>query len=447
MRPGASAARCRHRRAADIARRARCSSSTRHGSTSTCASRGSTRSWPRCPAPMRRRAAGCSSPSDPAAVGCIALRPLDASRRGGDATASVTGEVKRLYVRPGAPQRRLGPQARRGAARGSARHRLPRAEARHARMDDRGARALRAPRLRGVRAVLPQSAARRRVHGARAVSAATRDASERRRSRGHRRAACRASRRAPASQVVVAVIGKSDVYPRLPWKAFALGASLAALALVVGEAWRPDWATGTPRCVVAVTILGAGALSALAAVYVPAFARLFLRPSRARRSRCGSTRRRCSSSGELFRTRERTGVLLLVSLFERKIELVPDTGCRERVDGAPNGSASSRGWRRRCATGRPADALPRASTRSPSCSRAKAFARRAGRRSSAEPADRTSAAHERARDAMRCRGIVAASRSSLPRHGSRRRWRPTFPSSPAASSTTPRSCRRRRASA
>jgi len=135
------------------------------------------------------------------------------------------------------------------------------------------------------------------------------------------------------TQVVVAVIGKADAYVELPWMAFALGASLAAFALVIAEAWRPDWATGHAALRVTVTILAAGSASALAAVFLPAFARLFLRPSR-RDVEVRQYAQALFLERELFRTRERNAVLLLVSLFERKIELLPDTGFGNRVAAA-----------------------------------------------------------------------------------------------------------------
>ena len=51
-------------------------------------------------------------------------------------------------------------------------------------------------------------------------------------------------------QVVTAVVGKSDHYVELPWKAFALGAVLAALGVVLADALRPDWvdARMSPCC-------------------------------------------------------------------------------------------------------------------------------------------------------------------------------------------------------
>jgi uncharacterized membrane protein len=41
-------------------------------------------------------------------------------------------------------------------------------------------------------------------------------------------------------QIVAAVMARSDGYPEVVWKAFALGVALAALAVAVLEAARPD---------------------------------------------------------------------------------------------------------------------------------------------------------------------------------------------------------------
>jgi len=142
-------------------------------------------------------------------------------------------------------------------------------------------------------------------------------------------------------EVVAAVIGKADAYPELPWTAFAVGASLAAFATVVADRLRPDWAMVPATLVAAVTILGVGAVCALAAVFIPAFARLFLRAPR-----CEVEVREHARSlfleRELFRTRERTGILILVSLFERRIELLPDTGFAAAVARARLGSGGAR---------------------------------------------------------------------------------------------------------
>lgn len=134
-------------------------------------------------------------------------------------------------------------------------------------------------------------------------------------------------------QVVTAVVGRSDAYVEIPWKAFALGASLAGFALVLSDVRAPQWTTSASAIVHAITILSAGAAAALAAAFVPAFGRLFLRQYRREeevRQHAESLflRHGCNA------TRNRTGVLLLVSLFERRVEIVHDIGFAGRVSEA-----------------------------------------------------------------------------------------------------------------
>jgi len=134
-------------------------------------------------------------------------------------------------------------------------------------------------------------------------------------------------------EVVTAVVGKADAYPELPWTAFALGASLAALATVAADVLRPDWAAAHATLLTAVAILGAGGVGALATVFVPAFARLFLRQTR-RDAEVRQYARALFLERELFRTPARTGILILVSVFERRIELLPDVGFGDRIGAA-----------------------------------------------------------------------------------------------------------------
>jgi putative membrane protein len=135
------------------------------------------------------------------------------------------------------------------------------------------------------------------------------------------------------AQVVVAAIRKADSYVELPWKAFALGASFAAFAAVLADLLRPQWVTSETTLVSAVFILAAAASCALLAVFVPRFARLFLRGARGDLE----VRQYAQSlflTRELFRTQNRTAVLILVSEFERRMEILPDVGLHERVSEA-----------------------------------------------------------------------------------------------------------------
>jgi len=132
------------------------------------------------------------------------------------------------------------------------------------------------------------------------------------------------------AQIVLAVIERSDTYSELPWKAFALGASLAGLSVSVLDLLRPGWTSGIAVLIAVVLLLAAGAAGALLCVSVPRFARLFLAAHRAE----VEVRQYAESiflSREVFATRRRTGVLLLVSLFERQVVVLPDTGLGQRL--------------------------------------------------------------------------------------------------------------------
>lgn len=131
-------------------------------------------------------------------------------------------------------------------------------------------------------------------------------------------------------QIVAGIVDKSDAHIELPWKAFAMAAVLAGLVLVVADAARPQWLTANAVLIDTVTILGSGGASALLAIFAPAYARLFLRSTR----RDFSVRRHAQAlflEHELFRTRQRNGVLILVSCFERRVEILADIGLHQHV--------------------------------------------------------------------------------------------------------------------
>ncbi len=132
------------------------------------------------------------------------------------------------------------------------------------------------------------------------------------------------------AQAIAAIVGKADDYPDIPWKAFALGAAMAAMAVVADEFIRPDWASiHTPlRDVTA--ILVAGVLCCVAAMAIPGFGRLFLNRARAR----GEVRQHAQGiflQREMFATAERVGILMLVARFERRIVILPDSGIARHV--------------------------------------------------------------------------------------------------------------------
>jgi putative membrane protein len=127
------------------------------------------------------------------------------------------------------------------------------------------------------------------------------------------------------ARVSTAVIGKADSYPELPWKAFALAVTLAAFALVLADALKPQWVSAGAALLHSFAILAAGIAAAAAAIVFPPFARIFLRRTR-RDVEVHQYAQSLFLRLALFDAPGRRGVLILVSMFERKIEILPDSG-------------------------------------------------------------------------------------------------------------------------
>jgi len=127
------------------------------------------------------------------------------------------------------------------------------------------------------------------------------------------------------AQIVLAVIERCDSYAEIPWKAFALGAAVAGFLVFIFDLFFSQWCSDTMVLISVFSMLIAGILAAILSLYVQKFARFFLVTNRAE----VEVRQYAESlflSRELFATRRRTGVLLLVSLFEHQIILLPDKG-------------------------------------------------------------------------------------------------------------------------
>jgi putative membrane protein len=132
------------------------------------------------------------------------------------------------------------------------------------------------------------------------------------------------------AQIVLAVIKRSDDYAELPWKAFALSASVAGLFVVILDLLLNYWVSHTTVLIAAVVMLSTGAAFAVLTIFIPGFARIFLSANRAE----VEVKQYAESlflNRELFATSKRIGILLLVSLFEKQVILLPDKGLRSRL--------------------------------------------------------------------------------------------------------------------
>ena len=92
------------------------------------------------------------------------------------------------------------------------------------------------------------------------------------------------------AQIVLATVMRSDSYVEIPWKAFALGASIASLLMVFLDLFVLGWLTATMILFSVAVILATGAIFALLTVLFPRFATLVSLPA-AERNRKYAIRR------------------------------------------------------------------------------------------------------------------------------------------------------------
>lgn len=133
---------------------------------------------------------------------------------------------------------------------------------------------------------------------------------------------------ATGAQAVVSVVDRSDSYPEVPWRAFALGVALAALfawlipvsgaLLYHSTAW------------VLAVVLGAGAVAALVTIFLPVAGRWLLPASRCQ-AEVQQYAKTLFLERELFATRGRSAVLLHVSLYEGCAVVIADKALREQL--------------------------------------------------------------------------------------------------------------------
>jgi len=140
-----------------------------------------------------------------------------------------------------------------------------------------------------------------------------------------------AAEKLTGAQIVLAVIERSDLYSELPWKAFALGVSLAGLLIFIFDLLWASWCSPTMVLISVGAMLLTGILSALLSLYIPKFARFFLSVHHAE-AEVHQYAESLFLSRELYATRRRTGVLLLVSIFEHQIILLPDKGHNRKLN-------------------------------------------------------------------------------------------------------------------
>lgn len=147
-------------------------------------------------------------------------------------------------------------------------------------------------------------------------------------------AAVREAEARSAGEIVPYAVERSDPYARAAWSAATLGALAASLAAAlfrwVGEVWG-----GPVALWIALPPAAGAALGGLAALAFPSL-RWALVPSEVMAERVQQRATRAFLEEEVFRTRDRTGILILVSLFEHRVVVLADRGL--------DGHVSPREW-------------------------------------------------------------------------------------------------------
>jgi len=133
------------------------------------------------------------------------------------------------------------------------------------------------------------------------------------------------------TRLTTVVVDRSGSYPEIPWKAFALAVCAHAVIHLLQTMLEQDrilmWSVQRTLGFV----IGSSAGIALLTQYWQPFGTIFLDRSDAQET----VRRHAESlflKHEIFNTPARNGILMLVSLFECQVVIVPDSGIAEHLD-------------------------------------------------------------------------------------------------------------------
>lgn len=141
-------------------------------------------------------------------------------------------------------------------------------------------------------------------------------------------AAVREAEAASGGEIVPYVVDASDAYPGAAWMAAALGAVAAPLVAAGLVAWLDLWGVW-PLWMTLPPLAGAG-VGWLAARWVEPLRRALV-PAPVAERRVAQRAAAAFLDEEVFLTRERTGILLFVSLFEHRVMVLADAGINRRV--------------------------------------------------------------------------------------------------------------------
>lgn len=131
-----------------------------------------------------------------------------------------------------------------------------------------------------------------------------------------------------AAELVVYVVERCDPHPEIVWKGTLIGGAVGAACAALAVQLIGGWGTRDDLWL----LLGAqiGLLAGWLLSRVEPLARLLV-DDEALESRVAGRASEAFVEEQVFATRERTGVLIFLALFEHRVLVVPDEGIRDRA--------------------------------------------------------------------------------------------------------------------
>jgi putative membrane protein len=135
-----------------------------------------------------------------------------------------------------------------------------------------------------------------------------------------------------SGEIVPYIVGRSAPYREIVWKA-AVQFGIVATLIIFGmsmfyEGWSLSWLFSAPGS--ATLIVSSALIGAAMARWIPGLERHFVSEN----ARADAVRQRGLQAfveEEIFSTRDRTGILIYVSMLERRVEVFGDSGINEKV--------------------------------------------------------------------------------------------------------------------
>lgn len=144
---------------------------------------------------------------------------------------------------------------------------------------------------------------------------------------GRIKAAVSEAEKGVSGEIVVYVAPTSHDYPETPWMGLCLGGGFGGAVILALDLWRPLWA---PLPMILAAVLGCAGAGLVLGLFACRVKRLWIGAERldlmAHRGA-----REAFLEKEVFRTRDRTGILLYVSLFEHEVVVLGDAGINAKV--------------------------------------------------------------------------------------------------------------------